>query len=171
MLLPMTRRREEAQPPHNPHEDWTVRRADSDRFVCQLDALLRRLGDVHLRISVARLAPDDGHRNDALMVEAIADNLLDPCAMSGVMPDGSVVAAFLGPRSDSGTVGDEETARRIRRQFQRAVGVAANYGAPGPQRLVIIHGWTDQIRDLPALTHEFQAARQQAKAMNHIQAA
>lgn len=135
-----------------------VGRPDSDRFVWQLDALLRRLGDVHLRISLARLSLHELRGDGMLLSQAIADNLLDPCAMAGVMPDGSVVAAFLGPRSNTGGAGDDEITRRIHQRFWRAIGAVANQNSLRPTGLAIVHGWTDELRDLPTMAHELTAA-------------
>ena len=137
---------------------WPISRPESDRFVWQLDALLRRLGDVHLRISLARLSLHEFRSEGMLLSQAIADNLLDPCAMAGVMPDGSVVAAFLGPRSNVGGAGDDEITRRIHHRFRRAIGAVANQNNLNPSGLAIVHGWTDELRDLPTMTHELAAA-------------
>lgn len=138
--------------------DWPAGRPESDRFIWQLDALLRRLGDIHLRISLAQLSSQAMGGDGMSLGQAIADNLLDPCAMAGVMPDGSVVAAFLGPRADAGLAGDDEIGRRIRRRFQQAIGMVANQNNLDPSRLAIVHGWTDELCDLSTMTHELTAA-------------
>lgn len=85
--------------------------ADPGTFVCQLERLLMRLGDLHLRISLARLPICGPEPKIGRLAQAVVGGLQDPCALIGTMPDGSVVAAFLGPRGDDGTCGDEATRR------------------------------------------------------------
>ena len=87
----------------------------------ELERLLKRLGDFHLRISLARLSLDR-HGNEAVSKgQMILEGLQDPCAIAGTMTDGSIVAAFLGPRGADNTVGDSETTARIRQRFRRAL--------------------------------------------------
>lgn len=126
---------------------------DLDQFVCQLEALLKRLGDLHLRISLARLPVGDRGAETMKLGQAIVDNLQDPCALVGLMPDGSVVAAFLGPRANDSAVADEEMTARIGRRFERALRLAnADRGClPGP---TVAHCWSDEIFDVPSLVLE-----------------
>ncbi|MGH6933565.1 MAG: hypothetical protein ACREEE_14155 [Dongiaceae bacterium] len=169
MMSSALRRMNQVGRPADRDQAWLLDRDGTDRFVWQLDALLRRLGEVHLRISLARLSIEGADRQGLQLAQAIAENLLDPCAMAGSMPDGSVVAAFLGPRSGAGVAGDDEIARRIRRRFQRAMSAVAVQATLGPSRLAIVHGWTDEICDPAAVTHELQVAP--TVLVNHIQAA
>jgi hypothetical protein len=131
---------------------------EADRFHWQLDSLLRRLGDLRLRISMARLSVGHAGAPEFWASRNIADNILDPCAMVGVMPDYCIVAAFLGPRFDAGSGGDREMTRRIRGRFLQALAAGGQPHGASMYRLAIVHGWTDQIRDLPAMTHELRAA-------------
>jgi hypothetical protein len=121
---------------------------DASQFICHLERLLKRLGDMHLRISLARLSLAE---TDTEVAQAIVDNLQDPCALVGTMPDGSIVAAFLGPRGGEG-VGDDEMTVRIRRCFERALRLAKPERTPGPLTdLTVAHGWSDEIFDVPSL--------------------
>jgi hypothetical protein len=130
------------------------------RFLRQFDCLLRRLSDLHLRISLARLPVAEQGGEAARLGNAIADNLLDPCAVAGVMPDGGVVAAFLGPRDSDSAVGDEEMTERITRRFERAVR-AARPGASLPaSALTVVHCWSDEIYDVPSLVLELASVHQ-----------
>jgi hypothetical protein len=122
-----------------------------DQFVCQLERLLKRLGDLHLRISLARLPLAENGSETEHAGQAIVDNLQDPCALVGMMPDGSVVAAFLGPRGGDG-VGDDEMTDRIRRRFERARRLAKTERMPGSLTdLTVAHCWSDEIFDVPSL--------------------
>lgn len=122
-----------------------------DPFVGQLERLLRRLGDLHLRISLARLPLGEQGGETARVGQSIVDNLQDPCALVGMMPDGSVVAAFLGPRGGDG-VGDDEMTDRIHGRFERALRLAsADRIADSLANLTVAHCWSDEIFDVPSL--------------------
>jgi len=124
------------------------------QFLRQFDCLLRRLSDLHLRISLARLPLTEHGDELAHSGNAIVDNLLDPCAVAGVMPDGSVVAAFLGPRDGDSAVGDEEMTARITRRFERAVQAAQPRSTLPGDALTVVHCWSDEIYDVPAFVLE-----------------
>jgi len=128
---------------------------DIDQFVWQLETLLKRLGDLHLRISLARL-PLGGEA--ARLGQAIVDNLQDPCALIGLMPDGSVVAAFLGPRGGDSAVADNEMTARITRRFERALRLA-NVEQSGLAGLTVAHCWSDEIFDVSSLVLELASVR------------
>jgi len=124
---------------------------DGDQFVCQLERLLKRLGDLHLRISLARLPLGEAGGEAVRIGQQIVDNLQDPCALVGTMPDGSVVAAFLGPRGGDG-IADDEMAVRIRRRFERALRLASAERMMGAlSNLTVAHCWSDEIFDVPSL--------------------
>jgi hypothetical protein len=131
-----------------------------EEFFWQLERLLRRLGDLHLRISLARLntkVKADGWRPTA---RRIADRLEDPCALSGVMPDGSVVAAFLGPRGEIGESGDREMTSRIVGRFDAAASAA---GLERSRDLTVVHCWTDEIYDVPSLVLDLAGESQRRR--------
>jgi hypothetical protein len=124
---------------------------NADQFVCQLERLLKRLGDLHLRISLARLPLGEKAGEATRVGQAIVDNLQDPCALVGTMPDGSVVAAFLGPRGGD-NAGDDEMTERIRRRFGRALRLAKYEPMPNAlDGLTVAHCWSDEIFDVPSL--------------------
>ena len=78
------------------------------------------------------------------------------------MPDGSVVAAFLGPRGGDNTVGDAETTARIRRRFRRALRMTeTEFAAAAPGDLTVVHCWSDEVFDVssPILDHASNAHR------------
>lgn len=127
---------------------------NGDQFVCRLEDLLRRLGDLHLRISLARLPLAESSDRTG---QAIVDNLQDPCAVTGTMPDGSVVAAFLGPRNG---VGDAEMTDRIRWRFERALRLAhAEPGSETLDSLTVAHCWSDEVFDVPSLVLDHASVR------------
>jgi hypothetical protein len=129
-----------------------------DPFVAQLELLLQRLGDLHLRISLARLPLDEQGGQPAGLGQSIVDNLQDPCALAGIMPDGSVVAAFLGPRGGYG-VGDDDMAARIRRRFERALRLAGTERTGGSlANLTVAHCWSDEIFDVSSLVLDHASA-------------
>jgi hypothetical protein len=138
---------------------------DLDQFVCQLETLLKRLGDLHLRISLARLPL--GGEEATRLGQAIVDNLQDPCALVGLMPDGSVVAAFLGPRDTVSAVADDEMTARITRRFDRALRLA-NVDRTGPAGLTVAHCWSDEIFDVSSLVLELASARRGAAEVANI---
>jgi hypothetical protein len=127
---------------------------DLDQFVCQLEALLKRLGDLHLRISLARLPVGELGAEATRLGQAIVDNLQDPCALVGLMPDSSVVAAFLGPRASDSTVADEEMTARISLRFERALRLAKTDRGGLLAGLTVAHCWSDEIFDVPSLVLE-----------------
>jgi len=127
---------------------------DLDQFVCQLETLLKRLGDLHLRISLARLPIGEPGAEATRLGQAIVDNLQDPCAIVGLMPDGSVVAAFLGPRANDGAVADEDMTARIGRRFERALRLAKADRNGLSTGLTVAHCWSDEIFDVPSLVLE-----------------
>jgi hypothetical protein len=134
-----------------------------DPFVCQLERLLKRLGDLHLRISLARLPLAGGET--ARTGQAIVENLQDPCALVGKMPDGSVVAAFLGPR---GSASDDEMTDRIRRRFERALRLAT--AAPTSASLgdlTVAHCWSDEVFDVPSLVLEHASVGHDVVALSN----
>lgn len=115
-------------------------RAD-EPFASQLERLLERLGGFRLRISLARLPGG----------QAIVGKLRDPCAVVGTMPDGSIVAAFLGPRGDS-MAADAEMTNRIHRRFRRALRkTEAAFKANALDDLTVAHCWSDEVFDLSSL--------------------
>lgn len=127
---------------------------DLDQFVHQLERLLRRLGDLHLRISLVRLPiraciPGRGQPG-----QSIVRNLQDPCALAGTLPDGSVVAAFLGPRGQNVVTADEAMATRIRRRFERALRAAEIDTSTLLPHLTVAHCWSDEVFDVPSLVLE-----------------
>lgn len=139
---------------------------DADQFVCQLETLLKRLSDLHLRISLARL-PVGGCGTEATRLgQEIVDNLQDPCALAGLMPDGSVVAAFLGPRANDSAVADEKMAARISRRFERALRLANADRSGLSAGLTVAHCWSDEIFDVPSLVLDLASARLNAIAMS-----
>jgi hypothetical protein len=130
----------------------------SDSFAGQLEQLLRRLGDLHLRISLARLPLDEQGAEAARVGQSIVDNLQDPCALAGIMPDGSVVAAFLGPRGGDG-IGDDDMAGRIRRRFERALRLAsAGRTEDSLATLTVTHCWSDEVFDVSSLVLDHASA-------------
>ncbi len=98
--------------------------------------------------------------------QAIVDNLQDPCALVGLMPDGSVVAAFLGPRANDSAVADEEMTARISRRFERAVRLAKIDRNSPSAGLTVAHCWSDEIFDVPSLVLELASARQNASVVS-----
>jgi hypothetical protein len=136
-----------------------------DEFVCQLERLLKRLGDLHLRISLARLPVGEQGSDATPIGQAIVDNLQDPGALAGIMPDGSVVAAFLGPRD---CAGDDEMADRIRRRFERALRLSGTDGvASSLARLALVHCWSDEIFDVSSLVLEYASVGHDIVALDN----
>jgi hypothetical protein len=125
-------------------------------FVAKLDSQLRRLADLHLRVSLARLDREViSGRNDA-PTQQIVDGLYDPGSIVGVGGDGSIVAAFLGPREQEG---DQAVAARIERLFTGALAAAGIDESHVRQNLTIVHGWTDEIHDVPGLALALERQR------------
>lgn len=141
---------------------------DLDQFVCQLETLLKRLGDLHLRISLARLPVGERAAEATRQGQAIVDNLQDPCALVGLMPDGSVVAAFLGPRGNDSAVADDEMTARISRRFERALRLAKNDLCGLLAGLTVAHCWSDEIFDVPSLVLELASVHRGVREIASI---
>lgn len=127
---------------------------DLDQFFHQLERLLRQLGDLHLRISLVRLPSRDSVLATGEVGPSIVRNLQDPCALVGAMPDGSVVAAFIGPRSQDVVTADEAMTARIRRRFERALRALDLEPGRLLPHLTVAHCWSDEVFDVPSLVLE-----------------
>lgn len=132
-------------------------------FVSKLDAQLRRLADLHLRVSLARLDREVISTHDGAPTQQIVDGLYDPSSIVGVGGDGSIVAAFLGPREQEGSSGDQMVAARIERLFTGALAAAGVDEMRVRQNLTIVHGWTDEIHDVPGLALALERQRRGRK--------
>jgi hypothetical protein len=132
-------------------------------FVSKLDAQLRRLADLHLRVSLARLDSEVISDRDDQPTQQIVDGLYDPSSIVGVGGDGSIVAAFLGPREHEGKSGDQAVATRIERLFTGALAAAGVDETRVRQNLTIVHGWTDEIHDVPGLALALERQRRGRK--------
>lgn len=140
--------------------------SDRDQFVCQLERFLQRLRDLHLRISLARLPLEEKADEARRRGQSLVDNLADPCALAGLMPDGSVVAAFLGPRDDDSMVGDDDMTTRIIGRFDRALPLTAPGVPLTTASLTIAHCWSDEIYDVSSLVLDLARARQASCVVN-----
>src|SRR5262245_46892075 len=76
-------RHKETDPPGQGLRKRSVAESEGT-FVRQLDRLLHRLGDLHLRISLARLPLTALGDDAAPVAQAIVENLRDPCVLGGV---------------------------------------------------------------------------------------
>ena len=132
-------------------------------FVSKLDAQLRRLADMHLRVSLARLDREVIAAHSDAPTQQIVDGLYDPSSIVGVGGDGSIVAAFLGPRELEGSSGDQAIAARIERLFTGALAAAGVDEKQVRQNLTIVHGWTDEIHDVPGLALALERQRRGRK--------
>jgi hypothetical protein len=132
-------------------------------FVSKLDAQLRRLADLHLRVSLARLDREVISTHSSAPTQQIVDGLYDPSSIVGVGGDGSIVAAFLGPREQEGSSGDQMVAAHIERLFTGALAAAGVDEMQVRQNLTIVHGWTDEIHDVPGLALALERQRRGRK--------
>lgn len=130
----------------------------SHSFLGQLDWVLRRLAVAHVRISLARIVlPEDvGGR----VAERLAEELDDSYGLAGMLADGSVMAAFFGPR-EPGAAGDRAQTRAIidrLEQMLRDVGAGDSTAAAGGAQVFLIHRWTDEIGDVSSLMIDAMAS-------------
>src|SRR5262245_19226234 len=132
-------------------------------FVSKLDAQIRRLADLHLRVSLARLDSEVISDREDQPTQQIVDGLYDLSSIVGVGGDGSIVAAFLGPREHEGKSGDQAVADRIERLFTGALAAAGVDETLVRQNLTIVHGWTDEIHDVPGLALALERQRRGRK--------
>jgi hypothetical protein len=137
----------------------------AQQFVGQLEGLLRRLADLHLRISLARLPLAGLSGETAALGRGIVDNLRDPGALAGQMPDGSVVAVFVGPRSGTSPVGDEEMSGRITGRFDAALRATGADRTDLIDDLAVVHCWSDEIFDVASLALDLANALPELGAM------
>jgi hypothetical protein len=145
---------EQAHATAMPEEDAVARLPGA--LVSKLDTQLRRLADLHLRVSLARL---DREVAAGAGLQQVVDGLYDPSSIVGVGGDGSIVAAFLGPRQSEDAQGDRAAAARIERLFAEALAAAGIERSRLRQNLTIVHGWTDEIHDVPGLALALERQR------------
>lgn len=122
-------------------------------FLGQLDWMLRRLRSAHVRITLVRLVLPAHVPGAEQAAASIAQELDDSYGMAGVMWDGSVVAAFFGPRQ-SGTAGDRQQTWAILRRLRQALRRADIERSAAGASVSVIHRWTDEIEDVPSLMLE-----------------
>lgn len=123
----------------------------SHGFLGQLDWMLRRLSVAHVRISLARIVLPEDIRGR--VAERLAEELDDSYGLAGMLADGSVMAAFFGPR-EPGAAGDRAQTRAIidrLSQMLREVGAEETAVAAGGAQVFLIHRWTDEIGDVSSL--------------------
>lgn len=122
-------------------------------FLGQLDWMLRCLSTSHIRISLVRLVlPAHLHGAEQAAAE-IAQDLDDAYGMAGVMWDGSIVAAFFGPRQ-AGPAGDRQQTRTILRRLRKALRDAGVERSALGASVSLLHRWTDEISDVSTLMLE-----------------
>lgn len=122
-------------------------------FLGQLDWMLRRLSTSHVRISLVRLVLPAHIPGSEQLAARIAQDLDDAYGMAGVMWDGSVVAAFFGPRQ-TGAVGDRQQSGAILRRLRQALRDARLDRQAAGAAVSLIHRWTDEIADVSTLMLE-----------------
>lgn len=122
-------------------------------FLGQLDWMLRRLGAAHVRISLVRLVLPAHITGTEQAAARIAQGLDDSAGMAGVMWDGSIVAAFFGPRQ-AGPAGDRQETRAILRRLRHALRDAGIDRSAMGASVSLIHRWTDEISDVSSLMLE-----------------
>lgn len=122
-------------------------------FLGQLDWMLGRLSAAHIRITLVRVVlPNDVA--SARVAERLAEELDDSYGLAGMLADGSVMAAFFGPRQP-GAAGDRQQTRAIvdrLGQVLRDIGITPDAArAPGGASVFLIHRWTDEVGDVNSL--------------------
>jgi hypothetical protein len=158
-------RRQTAQP----EAVSTAAPGPAEGFLGQLDWMLGRLRAARVRITFARIELRTGGGAGRRAAERIAEELDDAFGLAGMMPDGSVLAAFFGPRQPGGT-GDREQSQAIVRRLEEVLRDAAGVRAAADATVFMIHRWTDEIGDVPTLMLEATAPRAQAVRLELVPA-
>lgn len=124
----------------------------SHGFLGQLDWMLGRLSAAHVRITLVRVVlPAEMTGSQA--AARLAEELDDSYGLAGMLADGSVMAAFFGPRQP-GAAGDRQQTRAIIErlgQVLREIGLGRDLGGEGGANAFLIHRWTDEIGDVSSL--------------------
>lgn len=142
----------------------------TEGFLGQLDWMLGRLRAAHVRITFVRVElrmPGAAGRRAA---ERIAEELDDAYGLAGMLPDGSVMAAFFGPRQPGGS-GDREQSQAILDRLEQVLRDVAGVRAAADATVFMIHRWTDEIGDMPTLMLEaMSGSRAQATRLELVPA-
>jgi len=142
----------------------------SGSFLGQLDWMLGRLSTAHVRITFVRLELRMEETANRRAAERIAEELDDSYGLAGMLADGSVMAAFFGPR-EPGSSGDRQQSQAILRRIEDIL-----QSTVGPRHLAdatvfLIHRWTDEISDMHSLMLDAQSgARAQATRLELVTA-
>ncbi len=91
------------------------------------------------------------------MAEAITEALDDSFGLAGMLGDGSVLAAFFGPRQP-GAGGDRQQAQAILRRLRLLLQDAGLEREAAGASVFLAHRWTDEIDDLSSLMLESTAS-------------
>lgn len=115
--------------------------------------MLGRLSAAHVRITLVRVVlPNDVA--SSRVAERLAEELDDSYGLAGMLADGTVMAAFFGPRQP-GAAGDRQQTRAIvdrLGQVLREIGIAPDAARDTRGASVfMIHRWTDEVGDVSSL--------------------
>ena len=156
-----------------PAAGYQARRGESgstSSFLGQLDWMLGRLSTAHVRITFVRLELRMEETANRHAAERIAEELDDSYGLAGMLADGSVMAAFFGPR-EPGSFGDRQQSQAILRRVEEIL-----QSTVGPRRMAdatvfLIHRWTDEISDMHSLMLDaLSGARAQATRLELVPA-
>lgn len=124
--------------------------AANQGFIGQLDWMLSRLRTAHVRITFVRIELRMGGSGETRAARRIAEELDDAYGLAGMLADGSVMAAFFGPRQPGGS-GDRQQSKAILDRLEQVLRDVVGDRAAAGATVFLIHRWTDEIADMPTL--------------------
>lgn len=156
-----------------PATSYQARRSEPapvNSFLGQLDWMLGRLSTAHVRITFVRLELRMEESANRHAAERIADELDDSYGLAGMLADGSVMAAFFGPR-EPGSSGDRQQSQAILRRIEEILQSTVAPHQIADATVFLIHRWTDEISDMHSLMLDAQSgARTQATRLELVPA-
>ena len=118
-------------------------------FLCDLEATLRRLRGIRLRLTLCRIDFPLG-REAALEMAAAVE---DPSLIAGYDACGRLLVLYLGPRPE-GVRGDAVAFTTIMSKLRSALARDSQPVDVEGGRIVTLHGWSDALADSKSMLRE-----------------
>lgn len=122
-------------------------------FLCDLEATLRRLRGIRLRLTLCRIDFPLG-REAALEMAAAVE---DPSLIAGYDACGRLLVLYLGPRPE-GTRGDAMAFTTIMSKLRNALARDGHPVSVDGGRIATLHGWSDALADAKSMLRELDQA-------------
>ncbi|TQV81642.1 hypothetical protein [Denitrobaculum tricleocarpae] len=117
-------------------------------FLCDLEATLRRLRGIRLRLTLSRIDFPLGQEAALELATAIDDHSV----IAGYDASGRLLILYLGPRPE-GPRGDAVAFTTIMSKLREALDREGHVGIEGG-RIETLHGWSDALADSKSMLRE-----------------